>query len=322
MSVRVTGKERRLMRVYEEQRFPTRFPKNYIPIIVGVLVIAVVAATVFGGVYVTVPAGYRGVVLTWGKPTGIFDEGLHFKMPITQTVVMMTVQIQKAESSEATASKDLQQVTTTVAVNYKLDPSKVMEIYRTLRHDYADKVIKPNIEESLKATTALFTAEELITKRADLKATFDDILDERLRVFGIDLLAVAFTDFQFSLSFNDAIEAKVTAEQSALEAKNKLEQIRYEAQQQIIQAEAEKNATIARAEGEAEALLIASRAEAQAMLIEANATAEAIQFITSQMNPEYAQYKWLEEWDGRLPLYIGGEGEGILIDLSSLQEES
>jgi len=240
---------------------------------------------------------------------------------MVQNVEMMNVQIQKAESSEATASKDLQEITTTVAVNYKLDPEKVLEIYRTLRHEYADRVIKPNIEESLKATTALFTAEELITKRADLKTKFDDILDERLRHFGIEVVAVSITDFQFSQAFDAAIEAKVTAEQRALEAKNKLVQIEYEAQQRIIEAEAEKNATITRATGEAEALLISKTAEAQAILIEANATAEAIEFITSQMNPEYAQYKWLEEWDGKLPLFIGGDGEGILIDLGSLQEE-
>ena len=297
------------------------FPTKYVPLIVGVIILALIAITVIGGVYVTVPAGYRGVLLTWGKPTGVFDEGLHFKIPIMQEVVMMNVQIQKAESSEETASRDLQAVTTTVAVVYKLDPNNVLEIYRTLRHDYAERVIKPNIEESLKATTAEFAAEELITRRADLKMKLDDDLEERLRVFGIDLVAVAITDFQFSQSFNDAIEGKVRAEQSALEAKNKLVQIEYEAQQRIIEAEADRNATITRATGEAEALLISAQAEAQALLIESDATAKAIEFITSQMNPEYAQYKWLEEWDGRLPLFIGGDGEGILIDLSSLQGE-
>lgn len=294
---------------------------KYVPLIIGLVVLAIIVTTVVGGVYVTVPAGYRGIVLTWGRPTGIFDEGLHFKMPIMQNVELMNVQIQKAESSEATASKDLQEVTTTVAVNYKLNPTYVLEIYRTLRHEYADRLIKPNIEESLKATTSEFTAEELITKRASLKVRFDETLQERLSVFGIDVIAVSITDFQFSQSFNDAIEAKVTAEQKALEAKNKLKQVEYEAQQQVIQAEAQRNATITRAMGEAEALLIAKRAEAKAILIEANATSEAIQFITAQMNPNYAQYKWLEEWDGKLPLFLGGDGEGILIDLSSLQEE-
>ncbi|MCW3991087.1 MAG: prohibitin family protein [Candidatus Bathyarchaeota archaeon] len=298
-----------------------RVSAKYVPLVVGLVVLAIIVITVVGGVYVTIPAGYRGIVLTWAKPTGIFDEGLHFKIPIMQNVELMNVQIQKAESSEETASKDLQAVTTTVAVVYKLDPTKVLEIYRTLRQDYVDRVIKPNIEESLKATTADFAAEELITRRADLKTKLDDNLEVRLRDFGIELVSVAITDFQFSKSFNDAIEAKVTAEQSALEARNKLEQVRYEAQQQIIQAEAARNATITRATGEAEALIIAKRAEAEAILIEATATADAIQFITSQMNPNYAQYKWLEEWDGKLPLFLGGEGEGILIDLSSLREE-
>lgn len=306
------------MKMYEER---PRVSTKYVPLVIGLVVLAIIATTVGAGVYVTIPAGYRGILLSWGKPIGILDEGFHFKMPVSQNVVLMNVQIQKAESSEETASKDLQAVTTTVAVVYKLDPNQVLEIYRTLRHDYADRVIKPNIEESLKATTAEFAAEELITRRADLKIKLDDNLEARLRDFGIDLVSVAITDFQFSSSFNDAIEGKVRAEQSALEAKNKLEQIRYEAQQQIIQAEAARNATITRAMGEAEALIIAKRAEAEAILIEATATADAIQFITSQMNPNYAQYKWLEEWDGKLPLFIGGEGEGILIDLSSLQEE-
>ncbi|KON30202.1 hypothetical protein AC482_04400 [miscellaneous Crenarchaeota group-15 archaeon DG-45] len=305
------------MRMFEER---PRVPVRHIPLIVGLIIVAIIVVTVAGGVYVTVPAGYRGIVLTWGKPTGVFDEGLHFKMPIMQSVELMNVQIQKAESSESTASKDLQEVTTTIAVNYKLNPNQVLEIYRTLRQDYADRVIKPNIEESLKAVSAEFTAEELITKRAQLKVRFDDTLQERLNVFGIDVIAVSITDFQFSRSFNDAIEAKVTAEQRALEAKNKLKQVEYEAQQRVIEAEAERNATITRAMGEAEALLIAKRAEAQAALIEANATARVILLISSQMNPEYAQFKWLEEWDGKLPLFLGGEGQGILVDLSSLQE--
>ena len=310
------------MKIFEDRpRVPIGTLRKYVPIVIGVIVVAFVLLSVVGGVYVTVPAGFRGVVLTWGKPTGIFDEGLHFKIPIMQNVEMMSVQIQKTESSEAAATKDLQEVTATIAINYKLEPDRVLEIYRTLRQEFADRVIKPNIEESLKATTAQFTAEELITKRAVVKAQFDDILAERLRGFGIEVVAVSITDFKFSQSFNNAIEAKVTAEQRALEALNQLAQIRYEAQQQIIQAEAEKNATIARAKGEAEALLISKQAEAQGILIEADATAEAIQLITSRMSPEYAQYKWLEEWDGKLPLFLGGEGEGIFIDLSSLQEQ-
>ena len=279
------------------------------------LIAALVIIIIAGGVFYTqgfirVPAGYRGVLLTWGKPEEkILGEGLNFIIPFIQSVELMNVQIQKAESTESAATNDLQEVSATVAVNFRLSPSAVNEIYTELRQDYVSRVIKPNIEESLKAATSQFRAEELITKRATVKSVFDDIIDDRLAVFHIEVVAVSLTDFQFSPAFAAAIEAKVTAEQSALEAKNKLEQIRFEAQQQIIQAEAEKNATIARAEGMAEAAII-----------EAEATAKAIEVITAQMTPEYAQFLWLKQWDGRLPLVVG-EGQGLIIDVNSLVDE-
>jgi regulator of protease activity HflC (stomatin/prohibitin superfamily) len=273
-----------------------------------IIIIAGGAISILG--FKRIPAGNRGVLLTWGKPEDkILGEGLSFVIPFIQNIELMNVQVQKAESTESAATNDLQEVSATVAVNFRLNPLAVNEIYRELRQDYVSRVIKPNIEESLKAATAQFKAEELITKRAIVKTAFDDILAERLLIFDIEVVAVSLTDFQFSPSFAAAIEAKVTAEQSALEAKNKLEQIRFEAQQQIIQAEAEKNATIARALG-----------EAQAVIIEADATAQAIEVITGQMTAEYAQYLWLTQWDGKLPLVVG-EGTGLIIDVNSLLVE-
>jgi len=274
----------------------------------ALIIVALVGLAVLSQVTVQVPSGNRGVLLTFGKVEDtILPEGLSFKMPFTQSVVFMNVQIQKAESVEATVTKDLQEVSTTVVVNFRLDSTRVNEIYKDLREDYVSRVIEPNIEESLKATTAFFRAEELITKRAEVKSTFDEILDERLSKFNIDVVTVSLTDFQFSKTFSDAIEAKVVAEQDALQAKNKLEQIRYEAQQLIIQAEAQKNATIARAQG-----------DAQARIIEANATAEAIRRITEQMTDEYALYLWLNQWDGKLPVVYTGDGQSLIIDISQL----
>ena len=128
---------------------------------------------------VRIPSGYRGVLLTWGKVEDrVLTEGLNFKIPFSQSVVLMNTQIQKAESTEATATADLQEVSTTVAVNYRLNPLKVNDVYTDLRQDYVNRVIKPNIEESIKATTAAFRAEELITNRAAVKSTLDEILTE------------------------------------------------------------------------------------------------------------------------------------------------
>jgi len=274
--------------------------------LIVLLIIAIAGITLVTTATVRVPSGYKGVLLTWGKVEDtILQEGLNFKVPFTQSVELMNVQIQKAESTEATATKDLQEVSTTVAVNYRLDPLAVNEIYKDLRQDYANRVIKPNIEESLKATTAIFRAEELVTKRAEVKQTFDEILAERLSIFNIQVVSVSLTDFQFSPSFSAAIDAKVTAEQQALVSKNELEKIRYEAQQQIIQAEAAKNATIRRAEG-----------DALAQIIDANATAQSIEIITSQMTEEYIDYLWLVQWDGKLPMVYTRDENGLIIDIS------
>lgn len=278
----------------------------------AVVVVLVVALIALSGSMTTIPAGHRGVLLTFGKVEDrILGEGLNFKIPFAQRVVRVTVQVQKVESTESTASNDLQEVTTTVAVNYRLKPTEVNWIYRELGKDYADRVIKPNIEESLKAATAMYTAEELITKRALMKSTFGDILDDRLAVFKIEVIAVSLTDFQFSKSFSDAIEAKVTAEQEALQAKNVLEQKKHEAQQLIITAEAERNATIITAEAMARQVEIAALAEAFKVMTEANATAEAIKLITSQMTHEYAHYLYLMQWSGNFPTTMLGDIEDL-----------
>lgn len=280
-------------------------------LVIILIIILVLAASIYATGLARVPAGSRGVLLTWGRVEDkILDEGLSLIIPFVQSVEIISVQVQKAESTESAATKDLQDVSATVAVNFRVRPDKVNKVYQEIGKEYVSQVIKPNIEESLKAATAQYTAEELITKRPIIKSTFDGILAERLEIFNIEVIAVSLTDFQFSPSFTQAIENKVIAEQAALEAKNKLEQIRYEAQQQVIQAEAERNATIVRSEGEAQAAIIA-----------ANATARSIEVITSQMTSEYAQYLWLSQWDGKLPLVVG-EGQGIILDINSLTDNN
>ena len=140
------------------------------------MIIIIAGGALYIQSFVRVPAGYRGVLLTGGKPEDrVLGEGLNFIIPFVQSGELMNVQIQKVEFTESAATNDLQEVSTTVAVNYRLSPSAVNEIYRELRKDYVSRVVKPNIEESLKAVTAQYAAEELITKRSTVKAIFDDM---------------------------------------------------------------------------------------------------------------------------------------------------
>ncbi|MEO8070282.1 MAG: prohibitin family protein, partial [Acidobacteriota bacterium] len=182
----------------------------------------------------TIAAGERGVHLRFTAVTGrTFGPGLYFRIPLIDSVQPMDIKIQKEEMKADAASKDLQTVHIVVALNYHIDPDKAAKIYQEVGLQYKERIIDPAMQEAVKASTAKFTAEELITKRElvreDVKAQLRSRLLER------DLLVDEFNivNFEFSKNFNDAIEAKVTAEQQALAAKNKLEQIKFEADQKI-----------------------------------------------------------------------------------------
>lgn len=280
------------------------------------IILLIVLVTVLDSLH-SVPPGHRGVVVTLGKVKEVnLDEGLQFKLPYIQKIVDMKVMLEKEEVQESAASSDLQEITTTLTVHFNIMPSSAWTVYQTMRQDYHDLLLRPVIQEDLKATTAKFTAEELVTTRAALVLKLTEKLRESLKPYGIYVQTVNFVDFQFSDVFMDAIEAKVTAEQAALEAQNYLEQVKYEAQQKVIQAEAEKNATIITAEARARQVEIGALAEAFKVMTEANATAEAIMLITNQMTPEYAQYLFLQQWSGLFPTTMLGTVDdlGLLID--------
>jgi regulator of protease activity HflC (stomatin/prohibitin superfamily) len=187
-----------------------------------------------------VGAGERGVLLRFGAVTGtIKDEGLYFKIPFAEEVALMSTQIQKYTAPVGSSSKDLQVVTTEVTLNYQLDPSSVGETYRNMRQDYESRVIQPYIQEAVKSTTANFDAEQLITRRPQVKDELQELMTERLAPLGIAVVQLSITDFQFSSTFQDSIEAKVKAVQQALEAENALRRVEFEAQQAITRAQAE-----------------------------------------------------------------------------------
>jgi regulator of protease activity HflC (stomatin/prohibitin superfamily) len=283
---------------------------------VYVIVAFIVLMTAIDCVH-SVPPGHRGVMVTFGKVKEVnLGEGLQLKLPYVQRIVDMKVMLEKEQVQESAASSDLQEITTTLTVHFNIVPSSAWMVYQTMRQDYHDLLLRPVIQEDLKATTAKFTAEELITTRAALVQKLAEKLRESLQPYGIYVQTVNFVDFQFSKAFSEAIEAKVTAEQDALKAKNILVRIQYEAQQKIIQAEADKNATIIAAEADARRVEISALAEAFRVTTEANATAGAIQMITDQMTPEYAQYLHLMQWDGKYPTTMLGSLEdlGVIID--------
>jgi prohibitin 2 len=233
--------------------------------------IAIFAGTIIilGGLvfsmFTTVPAGHRGVVIRFGAVTGrVLDEGLQTKIPFLDSVEKMSVQTQKYTADAVSASGDLQDVNTTIALNWHLDPSMAADVYRDIGLDFIERLAAPAIQETVKQVTAKYIAEDLILKRDEVKNAITVNLSERLLSRGIVTETVSITNFRFSDTFTAAIEAKVSAEQAVLEAKNKLERVKVEAQQREEEARGEANARIAKAEGEAEYIRIVTDAQISA----------------------------------------------------------
>ncbi|HUV85358.1 MAG TPA: prohibitin family protein [Methanosarcinales archaeon] len=262
-------------------------------VILGVLLIVVL----FGSWY-TVKSGERGVLLTWGRAkNAAIEPGFHFKWPIAQKAIKIEVRTQKVETVADAASKDLQDVQTTIALNFHLNPGEVSNLYQEVGVSYQERIIDPSIQESIKAVSAKFTAEELITKRADVKREAKELLNEKLAKYYITVDDFNIVNFQFSPEFDKAIESKVTAEQLKLKAERDLERIKIEKEQKIAQAQAE-----------AESLRL-QKAEITPDLIELRKIEVAMKELEVRMRFADA---FMEKWNGQLPTFLMGGNQDML----------
>lgn len=246
-----------------------------------------IAILVFNS-FVIVGAGQRGVVFNRisGVEENVFGEGFHFRIPFVQKVIKMEVRTQKIEVAASSASKDLQDVTTTIALNFHLSTEETNNLYQEIGKAYRERIIDPAIQEGVKAVTAKYTAEELITRRPEVRNDMKEFLRQKLQKSYIVVDDFNIVNFQFSEQFTVAIEAKVTAEQQALKAERDLDRIKVEAQQIEAQAVGIKNKKIEEATGEA----------------------ESIRLIEQQLSksPKYIEWLTVTKWDGILPKVTGG----------------
>jgi len=238
----------------------------------GALLVALVLAG-FSSV-VTIQTGQLGVVRTFGRiESQQLNDGLHFVIPFVQRVSKVDTRVQKVEINQQTsASQDLQDVSVSLAVNYQIKPDEVTTLIGSVGTDYLNVLVLPAIQESLKATTAHFTASGLITRRAEVSQYIQEDLGARLNDFGIEVRAINITDFSFTPEFTQAIEAAQVAEQQVREAEQRLARARVEAEQQVVAAEA---------------------------------AAEVMRLQSEEITLELLQKQWIEQWNGELPTVLG-----------------
>lgn len=263
--------------------------KGVIGIIIGVVIlIALIALNPF----VIVDAGHTGVITNFGAVQDkVLTEGIHWKTPIVQQVKLIDNRIQKIEVETSSASKDMQTVTAKIAVNYRIDKNASAKLYKNVGIDFSSTLIAPSIPESIKAVTAKYTAEGLISERQTVSMTIKETLNTKLQPYGIVIDNLNIVNFDFSDSFNQAIEAKQTAQQLTLKAEQDLNRVKVEAQQKIEQAKAE---------------------------------AESLKAQKQEITPDLlklreieAKIKAINAWNGQMPLYVGGADAIFSIPLTS-----
>ncbi|MBU1570902.1 MAG: prohibitin family protein [Proteobacteria bacterium] len=251
------------------------------PTRVALIIGAILVFFLFLSPWVQIGAGERGIVLNFGAvQEKVLGEGLHFRVPIVQEIIRMDVKVQKAETAAAAASADLQDVSSTVAINYHIIPDKANIVYQSIGIHFKERIIDPAVLEVVKAVTAKYTAEELITKRPAVSDAMKLSLTERLLAHNMAVDAFSIVGFSFSRIFMEAIESKQTAEQLALKAKRDLDRIKVEAEQTIT----------------------AARAEAESLRLQrANISTDLIELRKIEAN-----LKAIDKWNGILPQVTGG----------------
>lgn len=266
----------------------------------GVKWIVIAAAAIFVAVnsFTIVPAGNTGVVLTLGEVSANpLSEGFHMKAPFVQTVENMSNKIQVYETPASAVSKDLQTVSSSIAVNYRLVSDKSPDMYKNVGVDYQTILITPVVQECMKSATAKYNAEQLITDRESVSNEVKTVLDSKLNAYGIYIEKFNIVNFDFSAEFNTAIEAKQVAEQNLLKTKTEQEQAKV-----IANTEAEKK-------------VIAAKAEAEAILKQAQAQADANKLLEESLSNKVIAYEQIQKWDGVMPKVTGKDG-GLLIDVN------
>ena len=267
------------------------------PKVIITVIVLVFLLVLFAGSFTIVPAGNTGVVLTLGKVSSTsYSEGFHLKIPFIQEVESMSNKIQVYETPASAVSKDLQTVSSTIAVNYRLISDKSADMYKNVGMDYQTVLITPVVQECMKSATAKYTAEQLITERAAVGDEVKAALDSKLNSYGIYIEKFNIVNFDFSDEFNSAIEAKQVAEQNLLKTQT-------EQQQAIVIAEAE-----------AKQKVIEANAEAEAILAQAQAQADANKLLEESLSNKVIAYEQIQKWNGVMPKVTGSDG-GLLIDV-------
>jgi len=304
---------------------PVKVKNN--PMTVGILLIIASSCLCLGFIgsscIASVDTGHTGIIKTFGKVEDYtLDSGLHFKAP-WQELVQMDNRVQKSNVELSTFSMDLQEVTCSYTVNYQISKTNAQEIYRTIGEDYYNKIVVPNISESVKTMTARYNAEQLVGKRDELAEKIETMLRETLVKYNIEVVGTSIEDLDFKDEFTAAVEAKQVAAQNKLKAATEQEQKTLEAEAAAEREKIDANAKAEVAKIQAEADLAVQKIDADAAEYAGQKEAAKNRAINESLTGELLKYYLIQRWDGKYPdTYMGTDNVSTIVDISSVVSSS
>lgn len=237
--------------------------KLFIFTILGIFVLVTIISS-----FQTIKSGEVGLRVRFGKIIDSnLNEGFNFKIPYIESIVKVNIKVQKAEVSTSSASKDLQDINTNIAVNYRVESDKASQLYRTVGNNYEQTILLPAIQESIKSVISRYTAEETITSRPEVSKECMEELQVKVEKYGIVIDNFNIINLTFSAEYSRAIEEKQVAEQK----------------------------------------LATAKLEAEAKIVEAEATKKANELLKQTLTDELIAKEFIAKWNGQLPSTYAGE---------------
>ncbi len=274
-------------------------------ILIGIGVILLAVILIMTTCTTTIPTGYTAIVTTFGRVEDTtLEAGFHLKSPV-QEIVLMDNREQKTSFSTQAFSSDIQQVDITGSINYSINKSTAMNLFKEVGTDYFNKLVSPRMLEITKGVFSKYTAENLVAYRQTLSDQICTELSNELERYGINVISISIENIDFTDAFTDAVEAKQVAAQKKLQAE-------IEQGQKTMETEQQANREKIAAQAEADVARINADAEAYALKTRAEAEADANRMVAESLTPDLIQYTEVQNWNGNLPMYMAGSDSTTL----------
>ena len=280
-------------------------------------------AILLGGSMSTIPAGHRGVVLLWGGQVEqkIFNEGLNFKAPLAESVIVVDVRVQAHEFTNiGAASQEMQDVFLTGKVNWHFDPAYVNSVYQNIgaSSDFVNKVLDSALQDFVKEVTPQYSIKVMLTKRPDIRQGAIAFLTSNLGRYHIIIDDIYLSNIDFSPEYKSAIEKQQVAERQVNTERNILDQKKIQAEQVKIAAEGEANAAIASAEGAKQSVILTAQGEAESIKLRATAQTEANKLLSSSFTPELLKWTLYNKLGDKINVIILPSGQEFILSPDAL----